>query len=75
MKSIKLKYLFSLNKTQLVEEFEKTKEEVLTKLNESLKDNEDSELRITIEQTIGKINESEVELVSLYKLTQLKENL
>ena len=71
----KLKYLFSLNKTQLVEEFEKTKEEVLTKLNESLKDNEDSELRVTIEQTIGKINESEVELVSLYKLTQLKENL
>lgn len=70
-----LKHLLSLNKTELVEEYNKTKEEVMLKLNESLNSNEDSDLKETIQQTINKINESEIELVSLYKLTQLKENL
>jgi len=69
-----LKYLLSLNKKQLVEEYNTTKEEVIEKLQESLQGG-DEDLKTTVQQTIDKINESEIELVSLYKLKQLKENL
>ena len=70
-----LKQLLSLNKKQLVEEIEKSKSVVIEKLTTKLNESTDDELTERVNQTISKINESEISLVSLYKLKQLESGL
>jgi F0F1-type ATP synthase membrane subunit b/b' len=70
-----LKQFLSLDKKQLVEEIEKSKLAVLEKLEIKLNESSDPELKEKVNQTINKINESEVTLVSLYKLKQLESGL
>lgn len=70
-----LKQLLSLDKKQLVEEIEKSKSVVIEKLTTKLNESADSELSEKVNQTISKINESEISLVSLYKLRQLETGL
>ena len=70
-----LKQLLSLNKKQLVEEIEKSKSVVIEKLTTKLNESTDDELTEKVNQTISKINESEISLVSLYKLRQLETGL
>ena len=70
-----LKQLLSFNKKQLIEEIEKSKSVVLEKLTIKLNESTDSELTEKVSQTINKINESEISLVSLYKLRQLETGL
>ena len=70
-----LKQLLSLNKKQLVEEIEKSKSVVIEKLTTKLNESTDDELTEKVNQTISKINESEISLVSLYKLKQLESGL
>jgi len=67
-----LKQLLSFSKKQLVEEIEKSKSVVLEKLTIKLNESTDSELTEKVSQTINKINESEISLISLYKLRQLE---
>lgn len=67
-----LKQFLSLDKKQLVVEIEKVKESVMDKLTTKLNESTDSELKEKVNQTINKINESEISLVSLYKLRQLE---
>lgn len=70
-----LKNLLSLNKSQLLEEIKKSKSVVLDKLQTKLNESTDEELSQKVEMTIEKINESEISLVSLYKLRQLEQGL
>jgi len=70
-----LKNLLSLNKTQLSEEINKSKSIVLEKLQTKLNESTDNELTQKVEMTIERINESEISLVSLYKLRQLEQGL
>jgi len=70
-----LKTLLSLDKKSLTEEIEKSKLVVIEKLNTKLNESTDDELTEKVEKTIDKINESEVSLVSLYKLRQLEQGL
>lgn len=70
-----LKSLLSLNKKELTEEIKKSKSVVLDKLNSKLNESTDKDLSDKVEQTIKKINESEISLVSLYKLRQLETGL
>lgn len=70
-----LKQLLSLDKKQLVEEIEKSKSVVIEKLTTKLNESADDELTEKVNQTISKINESEISLVSLYKLRQLETGL
>lgn len=70
-----LKTLLSLDKKSLTEEIEKSKLVVIEKLNTKLNESTDDELTEKVEKTIEKINESEVSLVSLYKLRQLEQGL
>lgn len=70
-----LKTLLSLGKKSLTEEIEKSKLVVIEKLNTKLNESTDDELTEKVEKTIEKINESEVSLVSLYKLRQLEQGL
>ena len=51
------------------------KESVIGKLQSTLNENSDNELSEKVNNTISKINESENDLVSLYKLKQLHEGL
>jgi len=67
-----LKQLLSFSKKQLIEEIEKSKSVVLEKLTIKLNESTDSELTEKVSQTINKINESEISLISLYKLRQLE---
>ena len=70
-----LKDLLSLNKTQLSEEIDKAKLVVLNKLQSTLTESNDEDLKSKVEMTIQKINESEDTLSSLYKLRQLEQGL
>jgi hypothetical protein len=70
-----LKSLLSLDKKSLTEEIEKSKTNVIDKLQVTLNESEDSELSEKVQKTIEKINESEISLVSLYKLKQLEQGL
>lgn len=70
-----LKQLLSFSKKQLIEEIEKSKSVVLEKLTIKLNESTDSELTEKVSQTINKINESEISLISLYKLRQLETGL
>ena len=70
-----LKQLLSLDKKQLIEEIEKSKSVVIEKLTTKLNESTDDELAEKVNQTISKINESEISLVSLYKLRQLETGL
>lgn len=70
-----LKDLLSLDKDTLVEEIEKSKSVVLSKLSEKINESNDKELNDKVNQTISRINESENSLVSLYKLRQLERGL
>lgn len=70
-----LKDLLSLDKDTLVEEIEKSKSIVLSKLSEKINESNDKELNDKVNQTISRINESENSLMSLYKLRQLERGL
>lgn len=70
-----LKGLLSLNKVELTEEIEKSKSVVLEKLKTKLNESTDNELSEKVNMTIERINESDISLVSLYKLRQLEEGL
>ena len=51
------------------------RESVVSKLQGTLNENEDKELIESLTKTIQKINESENDLVNLYKLRQLNSGL
>ena len=70
-----LKGLLSLNKVELTEEIEKSKSVVLEKLKTKLNESTDNELSEKVNMTIERINESDISLVSLYKLRQLEGGL
>lgn len=70
-----LKSLLSLNKKQISEKIKSVKENVITKLTDKINESDDTELKEKIDNTIQKIQESESDLVSLYKLKQLEQGL
>ena len=70
-----LKSLLSLNKKQISEEIKSVKENVITKLTDKINESDDIELKEKIGNTIQRIQESESDLVSLYKLKQLEQGL
>jgi hypothetical protein len=70
-----LKSLLSLNKKQISEEIKSVKENVILKLSDKIAESDDSELKEKIGNTIQKIQESESDLISLYKLKQLEQGL
>jgi hypothetical protein len=70
-----LKSLLSLNKKQISEEIKLVKENVISKLSDKITESDDSELKEKIGNTIQKIQESESDLISLYKLKQLEQGL
>jgi len=70
-----LKSLLLLNKGELSEEIIKAKKVVLDKLSEKVNESKDVELNDQVKKTIEKINESDVSLISLYKLKQLEQGL
>jgi len=70
-----LKSLLSLNKGELSEEIIKSKKVVLDKLSKKINESKDDELNGQVKKTIEKINESDVSLISLYKLKQLEQGL
>lgn len=69
------KFFTSLNETELKDEINKSKTSVCEKLNLSLNESSDSELREKIQKTLDKINETDYTLTSLYKLKQLEKGL
>jgi hypothetical protein len=69
------KFFTSLNETELKDEINKSKTLVCEKLNLSLNESSDSELREKIQKTLDKINETDYTLTSLYKLKQLEKGL
>ena len=70
-----LDFYTSLKGKNLSEEIEKTKKQVLDKLQINLNESTDSDLKDKIQKTINKINESKQTLTSLYKLKQLEKGL
>jgi succinate dehydrogenase flavin-adding protein (antitoxin of CptAB toxin-antitoxin module) len=70
-----LKELLSYSKKDIQNKFVELKEDVTNKLNNKLEESEDLEIKEKISQTISKINESQPELITLYKLKQLSEGL
>lgn len=69
------KYLTSLKGEKLTEEINKVKNTVIEKLTKNLNESKESDLTEKIQSTINKINESEVSVMSLYKLSQLDKGL
>jgi hypothetical protein len=69
------KYLTSLKGKKLTEEINKVKNTVIEKLTKNLNESKESDLTEKIQSTINKINESEVSVMSLYKLSQLDKGL
>ena len=67
-----LKNLLSLSKTELTEEITISKGVVLKKLTEKVNESNDEDLNNRVNETINRINESEISLTSLYKLKQLE---
>ena len=70
-----LKNLLSLSKTELTEEITLSKGVVLKKLTEKVNESNDEDLNNRVNETINRINESEISLTSLYKLKQLEHGL
>jgi hypothetical protein len=70
-----LKSLLSLNKKEISGEIKLVKESVISKLSDKITESDDSELKEKISNTIKKIQESESDLISLYKLKQLEQGL
>jgi len=70
-----LKNLLSLSKTELTEEITISKGVVLKKLTEKVNESNDEDLNNRVNETINRINESEISLTSLYKLKQLEHGL
>jgi flagellar biosynthesis component FlhA len=70
-----LNFYTSLKGKNLSEEIEKTKKQVLDRLQINLNESTDSDLKDKIQKTINKINESKQTLTSLYKLKQLEKGL
>ena len=70
-----LKNLLSLSKTELTEEITISKGIVLKKLTEKVNESNDEDLNNRVNETINRINESEISLTSLYKLKQLEQGL
>ncbi len=70
-----LKGLLSMTKEEIVKEITELKESVIGKLQSTLTESTDKELTEKVNNTISKINESENDLVSLYKLKQLHSGL
>lgn len=70
-----LKSLLSLSKKEIKEQFITLRESVVSKLEITRSESKDEELSSKVLQTINKINESEADLVSLYKLKQLEQGL
>jgi len=70
-----LKNLLSLSKTELTEEITISKGVVLKKLTEKVNESNDEDLNNRVNETINRINESEISLTSLYKLRQLEQGL
>jgi hypothetical protein len=70
-----LKNFLSLSKTELTEEITLSKGVVLKKLTEKVNESNDEDLNNRVNETINRINESEISLTSLYKLKQLEHGL
>lgn len=70
-----LKNLLSLSKTELTEKITISKGVVLKKLTEKVNESNDEDLNNRVNETINRINESEISLTSLYKLKQLEHGL
>lgn len=70
-----LKGLLSMSKTQISEEMSTLRETVIERLQTTLNENEDKELKEKLGETIQKIKESQNDLVNLYKLRQLNSGL
>ena len=70
-----LKNLLSLSKTELTEEITISKGVVLKKLTEKVNESNDEDLNNRVNETINRINKSEISLTSLYKLKQLEHGL
>jgi hypothetical protein len=70
-----LNFYTSLKGKNLTEEIEKTKKQILEKLQVNLNESTDTDLKDKIQKTINKINESKQTLTSLYKLKQLEKGL
>ena len=66
-----LKNLFTLTKEETKQQIIELTEEVVGKLQHKMNEEEDSEVKVMIETTITKVQESKQDLVSLYKLKQL----
>lgn len=66
-----LKNLFTLTKEETKQQIIELIEEVVGKLQHKMNEEEDSEVKVMIETTITKVQESKQDLVSLYKLKQL----
>ena len=75
MSSKELKSLLSLSKKEVEEQFISLRESVVSKLEITRSESNDEELSSKVSQTINKINESQPDLVSLYKLKQLEQGL
>ena len=69
------KFFTSLSETDLKTEIEKSKSLVTEKLNVTLTESNDSELKEKIQKTLNKINETNYTLTSLYRLKQLEKGL
>jgi hypothetical protein len=69
------KFFTSLNKNQLIEEIDKSKKSVYSKLSNNLNESNDNELKEKIQKTLNKINETDYTLTSLYRLKQLEKGL
>ena len=70
-----LKELLGYSKKEITEKFAELKESVVQRLNEKMEESEDLEIKEKISMTLGKLNESKPELITLYKLKQLSEGL
>tara|TARA_B110000503_G_C7173291_1_gene425569 strand:- start:4351 stop:5085 length:735 start_codon:yes stop_codon:yes gene_type:complete len=70
-----LKSLLSMSTLEIQSEMLTLRESVVSKLQGTLNENEDKELIESLTKTIQKINESENDLVNLYKLRQLNSGL
>ena len=64
-----------MSKTELTEEITISKGVVLKKLTEKVNESNDEDLNNRVNETINRINESEISLTSLYKLRQLEQGL
>jgi len=70
-----LKDIISLTDSEMITEMKSLKENVISNLNKSINESTESELKVTISDTIKKINESKSDHYNLYKLRMLNKNL